>query len=80
MALKKGHPVFQGVIDSYPRGKKVYPTIPGGQPGRVPIPYLETDADRKPVEKYLAKIGACVDKHGLNLTLDLGKKFCSVEA
>jgi len=28
LVLEKGSHVFQGIIDSYPRGKKVYPTIP----------------------------------------------------
>ena len=31
LILEKGTSVFQGIIDSYPRGKKVYPTIPKGR-------------------------------------------------
>ena len=39
--LEKGKRVFQGIIDSYPKGKKVYPTkrsgcIRGGQNSRPP--------------------------------------------
>ena len=26
--LEKGHNPMQGIIDTYPKGKKVYPTIP----------------------------------------------------
>ena len=29
--LEKGPKAFQGIVDSYPRGKKVYPTIPKGE-------------------------------------------------
>ena len=68
--LEKGGRVFQGIIDSYPRGKKVYPTIPKGAGGPFPITDLEPDADKKPVEEYQAKIEACVEQRGLNLILN----------
>ena len=70
IVLEKGDCVFQGIIDSYPRGKKVYPTIPKGHNGPFPIPALEPDADKKPVEEYVNKINAFVDTHGLNLVLN----------
>ena len=33
VVLERGAHVFQGIIDSYPKGKKVYPTIPRGSSG-----------------------------------------------
>ncbi len=65
--LEKGSRVFQGIIDSYPRGKKVYPTIPRSESGPFPIPELEPSADNEPVEEYIAKIEACVQKLGIEI-------------
>ena len=41
--IEKGSRPFQGIIDSYPRGKKVFPTIPKDELGPFPIPDLEPD-------------------------------------
>ena len=49
--LEKGQNVFQGIVDSYPRGKKVYPTIPKTSSGPFPIPDLEPSASNEPVEE-----------------------------
>ena len=65
--LEKGTSVFQGIIDSYPKGKKVYPTIPKGETGPFPIEDLEPS--HEPVEKYVAKINACVEKHKIAIQL-----------
>ena len=62
VVLEKGAKVLQGIIDSYPRGKKVYPTIPKSQEGPFPIKELEPSPDNEPVEEYLARIKACVEK------------------
>ena len=68
--LEKGRNVFQGIIDSYPRGKKVYPTIPKSMNGPFPITDLEPDASNEPVEEYVAKIEACVEKHGIDIAFN----------
>lgn len=65
--LEKGQNAFQGIIDSYPRGKKVYPTIPKGDSGPFPVEELMPDENKRPVEDYLAKIGACIEKHKINI-------------
>ena len=65
--LEKGHNIFQGIIDSYPRGKKVYPTIPKGESGPFPVEELMPDEANRPVEEYLEKIGACIQKHKINI-------------
>ncbi len=71
--LEKGQRVLQGIIDSYPRGKKVYPTIPRGETGPFPIAELEPDPNNEPVEEYLAKIEACVEKY--KISVDLAEEF-----
>ena len=53
LLLEKGQNAFQGIIDSYPRGKKVYPTIPKGESGPFPVEDLTPDESNKPVEEYL---------------------------
>jgi len=74
--LEKGQRVLQGIIDSYPRGKKVYPTIPRGETGPFPIAELEPDPNNEPVEEYLAKIEACVEKY--KISVDLAEEFQDV--
>jgi len=65
--IERGRNVFQGIVDSYPRGKKVYPTIPKGISGPFPIPDLEPSASNEPVEEYIAKIEACVTQHRIDI-------------
>ena len=69
MVLEKGTNVFQGIIDSYPRGKKVYPTIPKSKTGPFPIQELEPSPNNDPVEEYLDKIKICLDKYKIPLNL-----------
>ena len=68
--LEKGQNVFQGIVDSYPRGKKVYPTIPKNSSGPFPIPDLEPSASNEPVEEYVAKIEACVARYGIDIAFN----------
>jgi thioredoxin reductase len=65
--LEKGRNVFQGIIDSYPRGKKVYPTIPKGESGPFPVEDLMPDGTNKPVEEHLAKIESFIEIHEINV-------------
>ncbi len=69
VVLEKGANVFQGIIDSYPRGKKVYPTIPKSEEGPFPIEDLQPNLNKEPVEDYLAKIRTCVEKYKISLHL-----------
>ena len=68
--LEKGRNVFQGIVDSYPRGKKVYPTIPKNSSGPFPIQDLEPSASNEPVEEYVAKIEACVKQYGIDIAFN----------
>jgi len=65
--LEKGSNVFQGIIDSYPRGKKVYPTIPKGETGPFPIEDLAPEDTNEPVEEYLEKIQRCVETKNIEI-------------
>ena len=69
IVLEKGSTVLQGIIDTYPRGKKVYPTIPKGETGPFPITELAPSPERDPVEEYVAKIAQCVKDYELTIRL-----------
>jgi thioredoxin reductase len=73
LLLEKGTEVFQGIIDSYPRGKKVYPTIPKGESEPFAIPELAPDGSTAPVEEYLKKVCDCIRK--FQIQLSLGEDF-----
>ena len=65
--LEKGEKVFQGIIDSYPKGKSVYPTIPKGHDGPFPIKDLEPPKEKVSVEKYVELIEKVVKSETLNI-------------
>ena len=65
--LEKGKGVFQGIHDSYPKGKRVYPTIPKGESGPFPIVELEPPETRVPVEQYIDLVEEAVESIGLNI-------------
>ncbi|MFO7684479.1 MAG: NAD(P)-binding domain-containing protein [Desulfobacterales bacterium] len=73
LLLEKGQNANQGIIDSYPRGKKVYPTIPKGESGPFPIEGLMPDPENAPLEEYLAKIEACLKEYGI--VIHCGEEF-----
>ena len=75
--LEKGVDVFQGIIDSYPRGKKVYPTIPKGETEPFAIPELMPDETHAPIEEYLKKIAACIQKYQIHVSL--GEEFQEIK-
>ncbi len=70
LVLEKGAGVFQGIVDSYPRGKKVYPTIPKGETGPFPVKELEPSPEHMPVEEYLLQVEGCVKQYDLNIRLN----------
>ena len=75
--LEKGKRVLQGIIDTYPKGKKVYPTIPKSQTGPFAIEDLAPSPDNEPVEDYVAKVEGCAEKH--KLSIQLGEDFQDIE-
>jgi thioredoxin reductase len=67
VVLEKGSRVLQGVIDSYPKGKKVYPTIPKYLKGPFPIDGLTPPPEKIPVEDYVEQVEDYVESLNLNI-------------
>ncbi len=65
LIIEKGRRIFQGIIDSYPKGKKVYATIPRSESGPFPIPELAPAPDKPPVEAYVDAIESIVAQRGI---------------
>ncbi len=77
IVLEKGKRVLQGIIDSYPRGKKVYPTIPKNERDPFPIEVLMPPEERIPIEKYVEQIEASMQLQQINIKF--GENFESLE-
>lgn len=75
--IEKGRRILQGIVDSYPQGKKVYPTIPKGETDPFPIDELTPDPNKLPVEEYIAGIENQVAQLGIDV--QLGEDFQSLE-
>lgn len=65
--IEKGSRIFQGIIDSYPKGKKVYATIPRNETGPFAIEALAPASGKPPVEDYVDAIEAVVAERGINV-------------
>jgi thioredoxin reductase len=65
VVLEKGLRVFQGILDTYPRGKKVYPTIPKGE--EQPFDIQDIEPANEPVEEYIARVENFVEERGLQI-------------
>jgi thioredoxin reductase len=75
--LEKGGRVFQGIIDTYPKGKKVYATIPRSETGPFPIPELAPAAGKPPVEDYVAAIEALVSDR--DIAIQFNQEFKEIK-
>ncbi|MGR3320022.1 MAG: NAD(P)-binding domain-containing protein [Candidatus Anammoxibacter sp.] len=67
LIIEKGKKPFQGIIDSYPKGKAVYPTIPKGCDEPFQIEGLAPPKEKVPVEKYVEQIEDIVESLNLNI-------------
>ena len=56
LIIEKGNRLLQGIIDSYPKGKRVYPTIPKGYSEPFAVPGLEPPREKIPVEAYVDQV------------------------
>lgn len=63
--IERGRRVFQGIIDSYPKGKKVYATIPRSETGPFPIQAVAPAPGKPPVEEYVDAIESLVVERGI---------------
>ena len=67
LILEKGRKIMQGIIDTYPKGKKVYPTIPKGYEGLFPVPEIKPPEEKIPVELYIEQVQALASESRLNI-------------
>lgn len=75
--LEKGKRVMQGIIDSYPKGKKVYPTVPKGEEKIFPVEALTPPAEKIPVEAYVDLIEDRIEQANMNVSY--GETFKSID-
>jgi thioredoxin reductase len=68
--LEKGKRVLQGIIDSYPKGKKVYPTIPKSESDPFPIEALVPPKEKIAVEAYVDQIETYIESHEINIEVE----------
>ncbi len=68
--IEKGHGLLQGIVDSYPHGKKVYATVPKGETEPFPIAILSPGADKPPVAEYIQRVEAGVTELGVTVQFD----------
>ncbi|MCK5312129.1 MAG: NAD(P)-binding domain-containing protein [Desulfobacteraceae bacterium] len=80
VVLEKGSQVMQGITETYPKGKKVYPTIPKRYSEPFPVDEIKPPDSRVPVEQYIEQAKDVVDKNKLNLNLNETFKEISGES
>lgn len=77
IVLEKGNRVMQGIINTYPKGKKVYPTIPKTYPDPFPVPEIKPPTEKVPVETYVAQIEQVTADHDLDIHFN--EEFKSID-
>ena len=75
--LEKGHNPMQGIIDTYPKGKKVYPTIPKRYTQPFPVEEVRPPDERIPVEAYIDQARKVVAS--LDLNVNFNEEFKTIE-
>jgi len=75
--LEKGHNPMQGIIDTYPKGKKVYPTIPKRYTQPFPVEEVRPPDERIPVEAYIDQARKVVTS--LDLNINFNEEFKTIE-
>ncbi len=75
--LEKGSHTMQGIIDTYPKGKKVYPTIPKRYPDPFPVLEIKPPDEKVPVEAYVDQADAVVADN--DLTIQFNEEFKEIE-
>lgn len=74
--LEKGHNPMQGIINTYPKGKKVYPTIPKRYTHPFPVDEIRPPEERIPVEAYIDQARNIVDS--LELKINFNETFKTI--
>ncbi len=77
LMIEKGRRTMQGIIDTYPKGKKVYPTIPRNYHDPFPVLEIKPPDEKISVEEYVAQAEAVVKKNSLNICFN--EEFKAIE-
>ena len=77
LILEKGQGPMQGIMDTYPKGKKVYPTIPKSHTDPFPVDEVRPPDERIPVEAYIDQARAVVET--LDLKIHFHEEFRTIE-
>ena len=77
LILEKGGNPMQGIIDTYPKGKKVYPTIPKKYTEPFPVDEVRPPDSRVPVEAYIDQARAVA--RDLDLNIRYNEEFKAIE-
>ncbi len=77
LILEKGSNPMQGIIDTYPKGKKVYPTIPKSYTEPFPVDEVRPPDSRVPVEAYIDQARAVAED--LDLNIHYNEEFKAIE-
>lgn len=75
--IEKGKKVFQGIIDTFPKGKSVYPTIPKGYSEPFQIGSISPPENKVTVEEYIEQIEQSVKSQNLNIVFE--EEFMTLE-
>jgi thioredoxin reductase len=75
--LEKGRNPMQGIIDTYPKGKKVYPTIPKRYTQPFPVEEVRPPEERVPVETYIDQARCVMET--LDLKIRFNEEFKAIE-
>ena len=67
LILEKGPHVMQGILETYPKGKRVYPTLPKNHTLPFPVFELKPPEERIPVERYIEQAERVVADNGLHI-------------
>ncbi len=74
LLLERGREILWGITRFYPRGKKVYPTVPRGEKGIYPVELLKPPEEKATIEEYIEGVRIGIQALG-GLEVKLGKEF-----
>jgi thioredoxin reductase len=77
IVIEKGQKVFSGIIESYPAGKKVYPTIPKKATEPFVVEDLKPPEEKVSVEEYISLIEKLVQEH--DIKIEYGIEFDDID-
>ena len=77
IVLEKGQKVLEGIIESYPAGKKVYPTVPKQLTEPFAVEELKPPDEKITVEEYVERVEKLVQKN--DIKIDYGQEFQNID-